>query len=223
MRVWQCAGLCSIMKKKTFAVCVGCGIKQPRRKSGSDMCGRFDFTWDEEMPAVRRMLDLVKEKYPGAVLPRGEIFPSAEFPVLVRGTDKADVALLRWGMPGRNGTAINARAETADRISLFRGDFEARRGAVLSTGFYEWNHAGEKIKYLFTLPERRPLYLAALYDAEGRYVILTEAANASLAGVHDRMPVILGGGEVLPWLRDPDFARQVLRRPGPALDKRRIG
>jgi len=187
------------------------------------MCGRFDFTWDEEVPAIRRMLDLTKERYPGAVLPRGEIFPSTEFPVLVRGTDKADIALLRWGMPGRNGTVINARAETADRLPMFREDLKARRGVILSTGFYEWSRGGENVKYLFRLPESRTLYLAALYDEMGRYVILTEAANASLAGVHDRMPVILGGGEVLPWLRDGGFAREVLDRPGPELFKQRIG
>jgi len=181
------------------------------------MCGRFDFTWDEEVPAIRRMLDLTKEKYPGTALPRGEISPSTEFPVLVRGADKADIALLRWGMPGRNRTVINARAETADRLPMFRENLEARRGVILSTGFYEWSRGGEKVKYLFRLPGSRTLYLAALYDEMGRYVILTEAANASLAGVHDRMPVILGGGEVLSWLRDPDFAREALDRPGPEL------
>ena len=70
---------------------------------------------------------------------------------------------------------------------MFRENLEARRGVILSTGFYEWSRGGEKVKYLFRLPGSRTLYLAALYDEMGRYVILTEAANASLAGVHDRM------------------------------------
>jgi Uncharacterized conserved protein len=190
---------------------------------GLDMCGRFDFTWDEEVPAISRMLNLVKEKYPGAELPKGEISPSAEFPVLIRGADKADIAFMRWGMPGRGRPIINARSETANRLPLFRDAFEARRGVILTTGFYEWSHDGAKTKYQFRLPGSGVTYLAALYDDAGRYVILTEAANASMIGIHDRMPVILGGGEVLPWLRDGGFAREVLCRPGPILDKRQAG
>lgn len=183
------------------------------------MCGRFDFSWDEEQPAVRRMLALMRERWPQKDPPRGEICPGTPFPVLIEGGVRADVALLNWGIPGQSGLVINARAETVAQKPLFRECLRSRRGAVPATGFYEWNQTREKIR--FFAPARRVLYLAALYDTDGRYAIVTQAANASAAPVHGRMPVILQVGELLPWLGDETYAAEVLRRPGPPLERER--
>jgi putative SOS response-associated peptidase YedK len=57
------------------------------------------------------------------------------------------------------------------------------------------------------------------FDRAERFVVLTEAANGSVADVHSRMPVILEPGEVRPWLADAAFARAVIRRPGPILTR----
>ena len=75
---------------------------------------------------------------------------------------------------------------------MYKRQVLARRCVVPTTGFYEWDAA--RHKYLFQLPGSALLYLAGLYDyvdSQGRYVILTTAPNASMAPIHDRMPLVL--------------------------------
>ena len=69
------------------------------------------------------------------------------------------------------------------------------------------------------------LYMAGIIntfrDATGSdysaFVILTTAANDSVAPIHDRMPVILEPDERVRWIRDERFMDHALRRAGPEL------
>jgi len=181
------------------------------------MCGRVDFSWDVYDPAVMRLRAILTERFPGRAVPSGEVSPGTALPLLVAGGKKADVAFLCWGIPLSDGKLlINARAETAAQKPMFRGALAARRCALLTTGFYEWN--AEKKKFRFRLPDSASLYLAGLYDEQGRFVVLTRAANESMAEVHDRMPVVLPGKEVLPWLGGSQ-AEPFLSAPGPLLSR----
>jgi putative SOS response-associated peptidase YedK len=120
---------------------------------------------------------------------------------------------------------INARAETAHERPMFSKCLETRRCIVPSTGFYEWKHVGGKSgkeKYLIREGGRPVLYMAGLYnrvqDAAGNpyvaYVILTTAANGSIAPLHDRMPVVLHDDEQrMAWLREYGAAREILTTP----------
>ena len=60
--------------------------------------------------------------------------------------------------------------------------------------------------------------MAGLYrkfDGEDRFVVLTTQANASVAPVHDRMPLILEADELETWLNDDDGAAKLLAKtPG---------
>jgi putative SOS response-associated peptidase YedK len=184
------------------------------------MCGRIDFHMDTYDPAVLRLRQVMAERFPGQALPEGEGFPGTKLPVLVAGGEKAAVALMQWGLPGQAGRLIiNARAETAEEKPGFRESFLTRRCALVTTGFYEWSHEGAAKKFLFRKPGSNVLYLAGFFDRAERFVVLTEAANGSVADVHSRMPVILEPGEVRPWLADAAFARAVIRRPGPILTR----
>ena len=49
------------------------------------------------------------------------------------------------------------------------------------------------------------------------FVILTTAANDSVAGIHDRMPVILAADERGRWIKDNDFMQYAIHRTGPEL------
>ena len=86
--------------------------------------------------------------------------------------------------------------------------------------FYE-SHMTEKIEsektgrpvrrqYLFRLPGARAFLLAAVREGD-RFSIVTTKPNASVAPVHDRMPLVLGPGESGVWLR-PKFAQLADRR-----------
>ncbi len=137
----------------------------------------------------------------GAQAPRDEVFPSDGAPVLVLREGKVVPAVMGWGFPGMQAgqNVINARAETAEERPMFRDGVAARRCVVPATGFYEWD--ADKRRYLFRMPARTELYMAALYGVfggEARYCILTTQANASVAPVHHRMPLVLRAQEVRP-------------------------
>lgn len=171
------------------------------------MCGRytlFDDTQDD------RLIDIINEvnrKHPTEPVKTGEIFPANPAPVLLSaaGGQTVEAERMIWGFPHFKGSGviINARAETAVEKPMFRGSLEARRCAVPSTGFYEWTRDREKRKFRFNLPGREALYMAGIYQVfagQPRFVILTTAANESMAPIHDRMPVILTEDEVGQWI-----------------------
>ena len=104
----------------------------------------------------------------------------------------------------------------------FADSFAGRRCALPAAGFYEWDKKKEKV--IFTLPDRQILYLAGIYRPygdENRFVVLTREANASMEPVHDRMPLILSGDEVLPWVSDPAKAGEILTKELPMLKAER--
>ena len=184
------------------------------------MCGRYQFSWEES-----RMLARIREavRAAGAHMPQDEVFPSDGAPVLVLRAGKVLPALMGWGFPGTQTgrSVINARAETAEERPMFRDSVAARRCVAPATGFYEWD--ADKRKYLFRMPAQTELYMAALYGVfagEARYCILTTQANASVAPVHGRMPLVLRAGDVRPWLEDEQTARRLLHETPPLLERR---
>jgi len=160
-------------------------------------------------------------------LAKGEVFPSNIAPVFT----KSGAEAVKWGFPHwKNASVIiNARAETALEKNMFKKPLLERRCVIPSSGFYEWSRAGsgkKKDKFLLRHPGERVLYMAGMIntfrDATGStysaFVILTTAANESVAAIHDRMPVILAPDERDRWLSDDDFMEHALHRPGPELE-----
>lgn len=111
---------------------------------------------------------------------------------------------------------INARSETILQKPLFAHAFEKHRVIIPATGFFEWNSRKEKSK--FTGQGGKVLYFAGCYQKDSdqdRFVILTTQANASMASVHDRMPLILEREEISDWLNSEENARRLLsKQPG---------
>jgi len=114
-------------------------------------------------------------------------------------------------------------------ISLFENgdlpDSGIRSGSARSGG------SKKKNKFLLRQPEENILYMAGMVstfrDALGEpydaFVILTTAANDSIAPIHDRMPVILAQDEAVLWVKDNGFMEFVLHRPGPELSALMVG
>lgn len=82
---------------------------------------------------------------------------------------------------------------------------------------------------LFTLPKSSILYLAGFYnefkidgESVNRFVILTTAANRSMADIHDRMPLIIMEADVANWTSNTDFALRALKATPPNLDKVKV-
>ena len=110
---------------------------------------------------------------------------------------------------------------------FFRDAFKRKRCLVLADGFYEWKRAGKgKVPYRIALKTEEPFAFAGVWstvhDAQGEvhltFAILTTEANALVAQIHTRMPVILREQDEAAWL-DPRLAldaAQALLLPLPA-------
>lgn len=183
------------------------------------MCGRYQLDLAESAE-IERIVRQVQER-----VKTGEIFPTNAVPVLAEFANELAPRPMVWGYPrfgGKPGSIINARSETAGERPMFRKSLYERRCVIPTTGFFEWgpDGAGKKTKYRFNLPGDKALYLAGLWNdfaGEEKCVILTTAANESMDGIHDRMPVVLSGGEVKRWVEDTDFALDTVGRTPPPL------
>lgn len=178
------------------------------------MCGRYALYSDAER--VRRVFEL--SDTPRDLVPRYNIAPGQDVPVVRTGPGGGrSWALLRWGLvppwsegPRAGHPMINARAETAHARPAFRGALARRRCLLPADGFYEWHRAaGRTVPHFIRPRDTGPFAFAGLWEAwrgDGETLesvaILTTAANALVAPVHDRMPVILEAADHAPWL-DP--------------------
>jgi len=171
------------------------------------VCGRFSLTASGEELAEAFGLD-----DPPEVTPRYNIAPSQPLLVVRRERGRPRAATLRWGFPGGNPEGpellINARSETAATRQAFRESFKTRRCLVPADGFYEWKRAREgSDPFHVRRRDQRVFAFAGLWtpappgggDA-GACVILTTEANALVAPIHDRMPVILPPEACAVWL-----------------------
>lgn len=177
------------------------------------MCGRFSFDFYASSEFTRMVGALTGFK-------TGEVFPTNDIAVLAQ-----EPRVMQWGYPSYKGsrTIINARSETAHERPMFRKSLTERRCIIPTTGFFEWGTVegnAKKQKYQFNLPDTTELYLAGLWnDFSGvdKCVILTTAANASMNGIHNRMPVVLTKDLLGDWLDSAANAYAILRETPPAL------
>lgn len=181
------------------------------------MCGRYLLTaTPEEVQALMGYLD--PEVFP----PRYNIAPTQPVAIvrLVRGERR--FALARWGLvpswvkdPKRFKLLFNARSETAADKPSFRAAMRYRRCLLPASGFYEWRRGPgrEKQPYLIRPSHGGVIAFAGVWetwsDRDGGEIdsacILTTAANATVAPIHDRMPVIVASDDFDRWLQVNEF------------------
>ena len=122
---------------------------------------------------------------------------------------------------------INARLDSVADKPAFREAWTRRRCLIPASGFYEWSEPvdGRKRPH-FIRPGDEPLFaLAGLWerwrtpagDKLETCVIVTTDANAQLAAIHDRMPLLIPRDAHALWL-DPrssvaDVAQLAARPP----------
>jgi putative SOS response-associated peptidase YedK len=130
---------------------------------------------------------------------------------------------------------INARSETIAEKPAFKGLLKKHRLIIPMDGFYEWQAAGEgaplgkagkpiKTPMFIHRADGDPLAVAGLWatwrDREAgpeapwlhSCTVITTAANATMAPVHDRMPVILPASAWAEWLDPGNNDTNALRR-----------
>lgn len=148
---------------------------------------------------------------------------------------------MRWGFvptwyktPTDGPLLINARAETVAEKPAFRAAVRARRCLVACAGFYEWKRAKGQtpLPWFVTRADGAPLVMAGIWqdwEREGERVtgcaIVTCAANAAMARIHDRIPVIVDPADWPLWLGEAGHgAAPLMHAPAEdALDFTRVG
>jgi putative SOS response-associated peptidase YedK len=177
------------------------------------MCGRFT----QQRPTAELAELFEAEPAPAELEPRYNLAPTDEAAVVVERGDRRAIRAYRWGLipswakDERIASKLfNARAETLDTSGAFRDSFTKRRCIVPADAFYEWRRVdGRRQPYLIRRPDGQPLALAGLWSGWHHpvteqvirtFTIITTVANQTLAGVHDRMPVLLEPRDWKRWL-----------------------
>lgn len=181
------------------------------------MCGRYRLTAKERFIAEHFNLEESEVQWS----PRYNIAPTQEAAIVRqdRQQPKRRFLVMRWGLvpywakdASIGFKTINAMSETAAEKASFREAMRRRRCLVPADGFFEWQKLGrnEKQPYNIGMADDGLFAVAGLWerwaDPAGTplnsFTILTTAANPLLAGIHDRMPVILKPEDYDLWL-DP--------------------
>jgi putative SOS response-associated peptidase YedK len=187
------------------------------------MCGRFIQCASGAALAERFGLPTAP-----VVTPRYNVAPSQSVLAIRQGeSGQREAVALRWGLvpawspePRTAYSTINARAETVADKPTYRQAFRRRRCLIPADGFYEWRKAGShKQPYCIAPADGAPLAFAGLWERwerDGQVVesctILVTAANAVIASIHDRMPVILAPQDEARWL-DPAVTDPAVLQP----------
>ena len=183
------------------------------------MCGRYSLITQRQ--DLARALEITEDLLPTDLAPHWNIAPTQPVAAL-RESGGLEVATFRWGLipwwaddPSVGARAINARRETLATKATFRDPFRERRCAVLADGFYEWKdveRGTRKVPHYIRLVSGEPFTFAGLWDRwrtpDGEVTescsIVTGQPNDLVAGVHDRMPMILTRAGRERWL-DPEL------------------
>jgi putative SOS response-associated peptidase YedK len=164
------------------------------------MCGRYTLSQIDRGGIARRFAVERAEAIPEATVGRCNVCPTEDVLVVTR---RREALAARWGIAapsGRGPAPINARSESLAEKPFWARLLARRSGRVLvpADGWYEWlrpeDRRQPRVPFRYTVDEGAPFAFAGLWDGTGA-AILTTAANAVCAPVHDRMPCVLAGPE----------------------------
>ena len=177
------------------------------------MCGRYDnLIAQDAYRGLFKAQRLAQSNFP----PRYNIAPTDQIPIVrVDPRDgEREVVMARWGLipfwmkKKPKVPHINARAETVDKLPMFREAFAKRRCLIPATGFYEWEKREDgKQPYRFTRKDLEPFAFAGIWEfarIEGEEIlsaaIIVGEANSLVSPIHNRMPVMLMAEDYDRWL-----------------------
>jgi putative SOS response-associated peptidase YedK len=205
------------------------------------MCGRYVVAYDPET-LVSGFSVLRVPVFPK----RWNVAPQSEVPVVHETREGVRVAeLMRWGLvpswasdPKLGHKLNSARAEGLFDKASFRQAARRRRCLLPASGFYEWqavvagdaarpqSKAVAKQPWYISARDGEPLAMAGLFEAWRAApgapwlltcCVITCEANALMAPIHDRMPVLIARRDWSTWLsravQDADAVAPLLASP----------
>lgn len=181
------------------------------------MCGRFTLSVRQLAEVAAEVEAFLDPMDASTHRPRFNIAPTSRHWLMRLDGARRELVPAHWGLLNSWATVrsagakqCNARAETVSVKPAFRAAFRSRRCVVPLDGFYEWH--GKKTARTpvwFHAPDRSILWLAGLYETWTEpvtgasfptFTLITTQANAVVAPIHDRMPVVLARRDVAGWL-----------------------
>ncbi len=190
------------------------------------MCGRVSMSQTRE-ETITYLTDeyAIGELSEAILLPRYNVGPGQQLLAVIHDGKHFRAGTLKWGFVpffAKNASGgyamINAKAETIAERSAYRSALSVKRCVILADGFYEWKFEDHrKIPYRIVLRNHSLFAIAGLWsnfirpDGTPLYTctLITTSANAMMAPIHERMPVILTPEAKSIWL-DP-----TVTDPGP--------
>ncbi len=201
------------------------------------MCGRFVSSSPPDELAAYFGVDEVAEALLEPHEPNYNVAPTQDVYGIVEQDGHRHLDAFFWGLVPSwakdvkiGARMINAKAETLADKNAFKKPFATRRCLVPADGFYEWKKIGggaksRKQPMFIARADGAPIALAGLWsvwrgpdhDQEPlrSLTIITTEPNATVADIHDRMPVVLPESAWEPWLdrdnHDLDALQDLLR------------
>ena len=175
------------------------------------MCGRFTLISSPDTWPITGLANHL----PGFA-PRYNIAPGQNIAVIRAAHDGSGPELvpMRWGFVPHwvredrpRLQPINARAETAAEKPMFRQALSSHRCLIPASGFYEWQgRQGAKQPWYIRANDSPIMLFAGIHDhfsGTGEPIdtvaILTRNADAQMAPIHERMPVMVSPQQVDDW------------------------
>ena len=168
------------------------------------MCGRYAI-----FAAPHRLIELFGADIISNFPARFNAAPLQEMPIIV----KNRMGFGRWGLlpswaaaddRGLCAKMINARCETVSEKPAFREAWSrGRRCLIPANGFYEWTGEGDA-KQAYYLHHKTSDVIAfagfwAKKDDLVTFTVLTKDADAAIADIHHRMPVMFTPDQARDW------------------------
>ena len=158
---------------------------------------------------------------------QGEVRPTNMVPVIApdqKGEQKVFPMVWGFRLPGLRSPIVNARSETASMKPAFQESWQRRRCLIPASCYFEWEHIkkGNRLvpgdKYAIRTPGQEVTWLAGLYRIESlddgflypAFTVLTRTPSGELAGIHNRMPVVLAPEMIRTWIR-PSIQEEEIR------------
>ena len=198
------------------------------------MCGRVVQAKGPLQVAIQCGLEVPDTRFAN-VPPRYNAAPSQELRAIRQNNDtgQRSLDLLTWGLTPHwskqkpKPPPINAKAETVHKLPMFRDAYAKRRCLMPIDLFFEWKAIkGERAKqpYAIGMKDGSAFGLAGIWEnwkdpSTGEWLrtfaVITTEANALVADIHGRMPVVLRPEDYDRWLGIEPDPRDLLR-PFPA-------
>ncbi|HOP64404.1 MAG TPA: SOS response-associated peptidase [Spirochaetota bacterium] len=179
------------------------------------MCGRFA----QAIPLGKMKMVNLFDEIDSDYIENFNVAPSHYVSVVSIKEGKRVLSRKKWGLvpswsrdDKMGSRLINARGETLKDKPSFRKAFIYRRCIVPVTGFYEWRKEGKSRKPFFIKMKGDtgtvPMLLAGLHESWNApdgveletFTVITTSSCEKIRSIHDRMPVIITGGDVDTWL-----------------------